>query len=88
MPYEYELTLVINHTETVTQKGSFQADAWNTLNEYLEYTDELLKTKFVQDGMPAALNIKWEHDSGMVVSTKLPNWDDVSAFLHKFRLFG
>lgn len=88
MPYEYELTLTINHTETVALKGSFHVDAWNTLNEYLDYTDELLKTKFVLNGMPAFLNIKWEQDSGMVVSTKLPNWDDVSAFLHKFRPLG
>lgn len=89
MPYEYDLTLTISETgETISQKGSFQPDAWNTLNEYLEYTEDLLKTKFVQDGMPSALNIKWEKDSGMVVSTKLPNWDDVSAFLHKFRPIG
>lgn len=88
MPYEYDLTLTINDTgETVSQKGSFEADDWNTLNEYLEYADDLLKTKFVQDGMPAALNIKWNQDSGMVVSTKLPNWDEVSAFLHKLRPF-
>ena len=89
MPYKYDLTLTINDTgETVSQKGSFQVDAWNTLNEYLEYADDLLKTKFVQDGMPAALNIKWEQGSEMIVSTKLPNWDDVSAFLHKFRPLG
>ena len=89
MTYEYELTLTINDTgETVHQKGSFQAEAWNTLNEYLEYTDELLKTKFVQEGMPATLNIQWDQGLGMVVSSKLPNWDDVSAFLHKFRPLG
>lgn len=89
MPYEYDLTLTINDTgETVSQKGSFQAEAWDTLNDYLEYTDELIKTKFVQDGMQSALNIKWEQDSGMVVSASLPNWDDVSAFLHKFRPLG
>lgn len=89
MPYEYDLRLIINDTgETVSQKGSFQTDAWDTLNDYLEYTDELLKTKFVQEGMQSALNIKWEHDSGMVISAKLPNWDDVSAFLHKFRPLG
>ena len=89
MPYEYELTLTINDTgENVSLKGSFQADAWNTLTEYLEYTDDLLKTKFVQEGMPSALKLKWEQDSGMTVSTKLPNWDEVSAFLHKFRPLG
>lgn len=89
MAYEYKLTLTINGTgESVMQKGSFQADAWNSLIEYLEYADDLLDTKFVKDGMPAALNIKWERGSDMIVSTKLPNWDDVTVFLHKFRPIG
>lgn len=89
MPYEYELTLTISDTgENVTLRGSFQEDAWNLLNEFLEYADDLLNTQFVKDGMPAALNIKWEQNADMIVSTKLPDWDDVTVFLHKFRPIG
>ena len=89
MPYQYELTLTINDTgENVSQKGSFQADDWNSLCAFLEYADDLINTKFVKDGMPAKLNIKWEQESGMQVLAKLPNWDDVTVFLHKFRPIG
>ncbi len=89
MPYDYSLLLTIEDTgETVSQKGCFQAETWNTLNNFLEYTDELLKTKFVQSGMQSNLNIKWKQGSEIDVSTRLPDWDDVSAFLHKFRPLG
>ena len=38
--------------------------------------------------MPASLNIKWEQGSDMVFSSNLPDWDDVTVFLHKFRPIG
>jgi hypothetical protein len=89
MPYEYVLTLIINETgEKVSQKGFFQADAWNSLNDFVEYADDLINTKFVKDGMPASLKINFEKNSGMAVSTKLPDWNDVTVFLHKFRPIG
>lgn len=89
MHYEYQLTLQINDTrENILLNGNFQADAWNLLNEFLEYSYDLLNTKFVRDGMPAALNIKWEQNSDIIFSTKLPSWDDVTVFLHKFRPIG
>jgi len=89
MSYEYSLTLTIDNTgETVSLKGNFQAGPWNSLIEFLEYADDLLNTKYVKDGMPAALKMRWEQNSGIVVSTKLPDWDDVSVFLHKYRPIG
>lgn len=89
MPYDYELTLTVQDTgENVILKGSFQEDAWNLLMEFLEYVDDLMNTQFVKDGMPASLNIKWEQNTDMMVSTKLPDWDDVTVFLHKFRPIG
>lgn len=89
MPYEYDLTLTINDTgEIVSQKGRFDADAWNLLSEFLQYAEALINTKFVKDGMRARLNIKGDRDSGMQVMTELPNWDDVTVFLHKFRPIG
>ena len=89
MPYEYQLTLTIKDTgETISLSGSFQADEWNLLNDFLEYADDLLNTKFVKSGMQASLNIKWEQGTGIVVSTRLPDWDEVTVFLHKFRPLG
>jgi hypothetical protein len=89
MSYEYDLTLTITDTgENISQRGRFEADAWNLLGEFLQSADDLMSTKFVKDGMPAKLNIKGDHVSGIQVHTELPNWDDVTVFLHKFRPLG
>lgn len=89
MAHEYELTLLPeNKGEEISLTGTFEDEDWERLEEFAQYADELLKTKFVQDGMPASLNIRWDEKSGMCVSPKLPPWDDVSVFLHKFRPIG
>lgn len=89
MSYEYKLKLTINDTgESISLKGCFQKDTWNSLNDYLEYADDLFKSKLVRKGMPAALNIKWEQNSNIIISSQLPDWDDVTVFLHKFRPIG
>jgi hypothetical protein len=38
--------------------------------------------------MPAKLNMKGDRDSGIQGQTELPNWADVTVFLHKFRPLG
>ncbi len=89
MPYEYQLTATIKDTgETVSLSGSFREDAWNLLNRFLDYSDDLLNTKFVRMGMPASLNIKWKQGSDWIFSSTLPDWDEVTVFLHKFRPIG
>jgi hypothetical protein len=44
-----------------------------------------MRTKFVQDGMPASLRIKWAEGAPLVFETSLPNWDDVVVFLYYLR---
>jgi hypothetical protein len=89
MAYEYDLTVTLKATgEIVSLKGSFPSDAWNLLSEFLEYADDLMNTKFVKESAPATLNMQWDPDSGVKVQTQLPNWDDVTVFLHKFRPIG
>lgn len=89
MAHEFQLTLTRKDTgENVTIEESFPADSWNSLIEYTEYVDDLINTKYAQDGMPAALNIKWEQNSRMQFISNLPDWDDVTVFLHKFRPIG
>lgn len=86
MSHECHLIITINDTgENVSLHGGFQEDAWNSLNEFLEYADDLLNSEFVKDSMRATLKIKWEQNSSMMVSTQLPDWDAVTVFLHKLR---
>lgn len=89
MAYQYNLTLTHKETgDQVSLSGEFESGNWERLIEFAQYADELLRTKFVQDGMPASLNIRWDESSGMAVTAKLPPWDDVIVFLHKFRPIG
>ncbi len=89
MAHEYKLTLTREDTgENISLSGKFENEDWERLEAFAQYADELMHTKLVQNGMPASLNIHLDKESGMAVSTKLPPWDDVTVFLHKFRPIG
>lgn len=89
MTHPSVLTLTRKDTgETVSLSGQFSDEDWQCLENFVEYTTDLLTTKFVKDGMPSSLNMHWDEKSGMVVATQLPLWDDVIVFLHRFRPLG
>jgi hypothetical protein len=89
MPHEYQLTLTIQDTgEEISLSGTFENSDWEVLEAFVQYADELIKTKWVQDGMASRLNIRYDQTSGMEVTAELPAWDDVIVFLHKFRPLG
>ena len=89
MAHRYELTLAIEDTnEQVSISGRFADEDWECLDAFVQYADELLNTQLVRSGMSASLKISWEEGSGATISTKLPPWDDVIVFLHKFRPIG
>jgi len=89
MAPEYKLTLERNDTgENVSVSGKFQDEDWGRLEAFTQYVEELLETEFVRNGMPASLNICWDVQSDLEITTKLPPWDDVTVFLHKFRPIG
>jgi len=89
MAHQYKLTVLFkNADEKISLSGKFEDEDWARLEEFTQYADELLKTKFVQDGMPASLKIRWDEKSGVESFSTLPPWDDVTVFLHKFRPIG
>jgi len=86
MPHKYELSLIIKETdEKVTLSGELSDENKELLEEYLQYAKELLSTSFLQSGGGGQLSIDLNPESGMTVTTQLPPWDDVMAFLHRFR---
>jgi hypothetical protein len=86
MPHEYKLMLKSEDSEEeVSLSGTLSDEDWERLNDFTDYADDLVHTKFAQEGMQSSLNIKWDISSGMTVSAALPNWDDVTVFLHKCR---
>lgn len=90
MEYEYKVTLTMTNTgETISVAGQFTKEDWERLENFLEYTNDLLDTKLVRDGSPASLRISANAETNsMQISTTLPDWDDVTVFLHKFRPIG
>ncbi len=89
MSHTYKLSLTKEETgEEITLAGEFSDEDWRHLEEFSQYAKELISTKFVQDGMPASLKLHWDANSGMSVLSRLPPWDDVTVFLHKFRPLG
>ena len=89
MAPEYRLKLERKDSgEKISLSGRFEDDDWERLEAFTCYVDELLCTEFVQRGMPASLKINYDRESGLRVSTKLPPWDEVTVFLHKFRAIG
>ena len=90
MAHEYKLKLILTDTnENISLSGKFEDEDWERFEKFAQYADELLKTKFAQEEMPASLSIRGDNKSGiMTVSTELPPWDNVIVFLHKFRPIG
>ena len=88
MTHDLKLTLNIKDSdEEIEISGTIEDTDWDILEAFIQYADDLISTKWVQDGTPASFQIRWEQGSTMQVGTKLPKWDDVIVFLHKLRPF-
>jgi len=88
MEYRFKLILNVQGTDEVIKiSGGIENSDMETLEAFTQYTKELINTKYVQTGMQAALRVSWKQNSPMMVSTKLPPWEDVIVFLHKLRPF-
>jgi hypothetical protein len=86
MSHEYELSLTIEGTgEIITLSGAFSDSDWERLEAFVQYAEELLNSKFIQEGDGGQLSMQWHRETGLSVTARLPPWDDVIVFLHKFR---
>lgn len=89
MPHEYKLTIVDKRTdESIVSTGTFDDNDWECLENYVKYADELLATTFIQDGANFSFELKGDSQSGTVIESNLPPWNEVTIFLHKFRPVG
>jgi len=88
MAHRYELKVVIDETgENISLSGEFEESEYGLLEEFVGYSDDILETKFIQSGDAGELTIKFDQVERrlMTVATRLPDWYDVIAFLHRFR---
>jgi len=86
MAHKVTLFLSGENTEVPVQvEGEIPDTEWEILQSFHLYSNQLLATKFVQDGMPSSLKIKGSSDGPISFETQLPIWDDVVLFLHYLR---
>jgi hypothetical protein len=86
MPHRVSLSVAQKDEEaTSTVEAEIPDDEWAILQSFHQYSQDLLSTKFVQDGMPSSLRIKGTSEGQLSFETRLPDWDDVVIFLHYLR---
>jgi hypothetical protein len=68
-----------------TVEAEIPDDEWAILHSFHQYSQDLISTKFVQDGMLSSLRIKGTSEGQLSFETQLPDWDDVVVFLHYLR---
>lgn len=86
MAYSRTIRLT-NHRsgEETQQLVEFTDPEWATLLQFAAHADALVNTKFVRNGMPGHLSIKYEAGKGFWSESVLPPEEDLAAFLHRFR---
>lgn len=83
MVHPFKLTMNCAQTgESICISGEFSDEEWRLLEDYLEYAEDLFACRLFHSEADCSLQIKWDRDSGGTVTTKVPPWDDVRAFLH------
>lgn len=86
MPVKYDLHMTIDQTgEEISLFGEFADDEAGVLESFVEYTDDLRDTDFLQNGEQGNFSINWSRESGTEIRTQLPDWNRVMVFLYKFR---
>jgi hypothetical protein len=87
MPHKYDLQLIsAEDGKCHSVSGEFSDEAWELFQEFDRYAEELIKTKFFQSNEWGNLNLTWNGETNQITTiTTLPEWDDVTVFLHKFR---
>jgi hypothetical protein len=86
MPQKYALKLKEQGIgEEIDLAGEFSDKDWERLQDFEQYAEELMRTKFIQSQSAGSLRIESDPESGISFLPELPDWDLVESFLHKFR---
>ena len=83
----FKLTMKIEGRPDVVVAGEFSDGEHSTLQLYLKQHDELVQSKPLREGAPCSISLKWNQETGLRVTTSLPDDDTLSILLHKLRPF-
>lgn len=74
MAHSYGVTLRVPESgETVSLSGQLSDEDWELFENFVVYSEELLDTKWIRDGMQAKLEMQWTAEAGMTFATELPH---------------
>jgi hypothetical protein len=84
MPLKFKLQLESDGGNSEVS-GEFTDEERDRLRLFVQYSDEVSKTRLVQNGDWGGFEIRYDEKTGYSYKATLPPWDDVIIFLHKFR---
>lgn len=88
MPFKYSLTAKAKiFNDEVTATGELTDDEYELLLDFTQYAAELYRTPYLHNGNTASFTATGDNQNNLSFETKLPEWDEVSVFLHKIRPF-
>jgi hypothetical protein len=86
MPLKYKLDFIVDNTgETASVSGELTNEELKLLTAFSTCAEDVWNTKFMQEPHKGEFQIDWHRDTGTNITTVLPEWDNVTVFLHKFR---
>jgi len=88
MPFKYSLTAKVGvFNYEVTANGELTDEDCELLLDFNKYADELYQTPYLHKGNFGRFTMTGDNQNNLTFKTELPNWDEVSVFLHKLRPF-
>lgn len=88
MPFKYSLTAKAEiFNEEVTATGEFTDEEYELLLDFEKYAAELYQTPYLHKGNFARFTMTGDNQNNLAFKVELPDWNEVSVFLHKIRPF-
>lgn len=73
--------------ESGSAEATFSDADWDRLLEFVAEAERLFATQAIRNGFSVNNNVRWDRDSGLTTTVRLPADDDVAAVLHRLRPF-
>lgn len=87
MPVRYQITLKRENGPDKELNGEFSDDEHIMLLKYLKQYEQLDESKPLREGFPSKFSMHYDRQTGLKVTTSLPDSDTVSILLHRLRPF-
>lgn len=88
MSFKYSLTMKIaEFGKEISVSGELNDTEFELVKDFVSYADELFHTPFIHKRDYGKFSMKGDKPNNFSIETELPDWNDVTVFLHKLRPF-